>query len=139
MNDLVLTEYYSLYPEVCRLNTTTSDTEIICMKSILSRHRVASEVFRDTEWQVKSSAILDRNSVMQKFKQFSKDWDFVTTTSSPHFPQSNGLVEKSVQTVERLMYKAKDSGTDFYRTLLVYRTLPLDWGFSQHTSSWDAD
>lgn len=48
------------------------------------------------------------------------------TTSSPHFPQSNGLVEKSVQTVKRLMYKAKDRGTDFYQSLLVYCSTPLE-------------
>ncbi len=52
------------------------------------------------------------------------------TTLSPHYPQSNGLVEKSVQTMKRLMYKEKDSGTDFYQSLLVYRTTPLECGVS---------
>lgn len=52
------------------------------------------------------------------------------TTSSPHYPQSNGLVEKSVQTVKRLLYKAKDSGTDYYQSLLVYHTTPLECGMS---------
>lgn len=36
------------------------------------------------------------------------------------------MVEKSVQTVKRLMYKVKDSGTAFYRSLLVYRTTTLE-------------
>ena len=52
------------------------------------------------------------------------------TTSSPHYPQSNGLVKKSVQTVKRLLYKAKDDGPDFYQSLMVYRTTPLECGMS---------
>ncbi|KAJ8353520.1 hypothetical protein SKAU_G00210870 [Synaphobranchus kaupii] len=105
---------------LCKLTTTTADAVISCMKSIFSRHGVPSEVFSDNGPQFANV----------KFKAFSKDWDFVHTTSSPHFPQSNGLVEKSVQTVKRLMYKAKDSGADFYRSLLAYRTMPLECGFS---------
>uniref|UniRef100_A0A3Q4GPK8 Integrase catalytic domain-containing protein n=1 Tax=Neolamprologus brichardi TaxID=32507 RepID=A0A3Q4GPK8_NEOBR len=72
-------------------------------------------------------AVFARHGV---FGQFAKEWDFVHTTSSPHYPQSNGLVEKSVQTVKRLMSKARDSGADFYQSLLVYRTTPLECGMS---------
>lgn len=117
---LVVTDYYSLYPEVCRLNTTTAEAVITCMKAIFSRHGVASQVFSDNGPQFAN----------EKFRTFAKEWDFKHTTSSPHFPQSNGLVENSVKTVKKLMYKAADSGTDFYRSLLVYRTTPLECGMS---------
>ena len=46
-------------------------------------------------------------------------------TSSPHYPQSNGLVEKYVQIVKNLFYKAKEEGKDLYRCLMVYRNTPL--------------
>ncbi|KAK0143083.1 hypothetical protein N1851_018783 [Merluccius polli] len=109
---LVVTDYYSLYPEVCRLHSTTADAVITCMKAIFARHGGASEVFTDNGPQFSNA----------RFQTFAKEWDFVHTTSSPHFPQSNGLMEKSVQTVKRLMHKAQDSKTDFYQSLLVYGT-----------------
>lgn len=42
---IVVTDYYSLYPEVCRLHTTTAETVITSMKAIFSRHGVPSGSF----------------------------------------------------------------------------------------------
>ena len=39
----------------------------------------------------------------KKFLQFSKQWNFEVITSSPTYPQSNGLVEHNVQTVKKLL------------------------------------
>lgn len=58
------------------------------------------------------------------FWHFAEEWNFVHITSL-HCWQSNGLVEKSVQTLKRLMHKAKPSGMDFYQSLLAYHTTPL--------------
>ena len=46
-------------------------------------------------------------------------------TSSPHYPQSNGLVEKYVKIVKNLFYKAKEEGKDLYQSLMAYRNTPL--------------
>ena len=46
-------------------------------------------------------------------------------TSSPHYPQSNGLAEKYVQIVKNLFYKAKEEGKDLYKCLMVYANTPL--------------
>ncbi|KAL7889588.1 hypothetical protein AOLI_G00018460 [Acnodon oligacanthus] len=97
-----------------------SENVITCMKSIFSRHGVPTEVITDNGPQFSGA----------DFKAFSEEWDFVHTTSSPHFPQSNGLVEKSVGIVKKLMRKAKDGGGDFYKALLAYRSTPLGCGFS---------
>ena len=46
-------------------------------------------------------------------------------TSSPHYPQSNGLAEKFVQTVKSLFYKAREEGVDLYKALMIYCNTPL--------------
>ena len=53
------------------------------------------------------------------------DYSVNHITSSPHYPQSNGLAEKYVQIVENLFYKAKEEGTDLYKSLMIYRNTPL--------------
>ena len=47
-------------------------------------------------------------------------------TSSPHYPQSNGLAEKYVQIVKNLFFKAHEEGTDYQKALMIYRNTPLD-------------
>ena len=47
-------------------------------------------------------------------------------TSSPHYPQSNGLAEKYVQIVKNLFIKAHEEGTNYQKALMIYRNTPLD-------------
>ena len=46
-------------------------------------------------------------------------------SSSPHFPQSNGLAEKCVQIVKSLFHKAKEEGKDLFKHLMIYHNTPL--------------
>ena len=46
-------------------------------------------------------------------------------TSSPHYPQSNGLAEKYVQIVKSLFHKAKEEGKDLFKCLMIYNNTPL--------------
>ena len=55
----------------------------------------------------------------------SSKWGFQHKTSSPVYPQSNGLAERTVQTVKNLLQKAKASGEDPYLSLLSYRNTPV--------------
>ena len=51
-----------------------------------------------------------------------KNLHFNLTTSSPHFPQSNGLAECNVK---NLFKKAKESGHDPEMALLEFRNTPV--------------
>ncbi|XP_070385325.1 uncharacterized protein [Dermacentor albipictus] len=57
-------------------------------------------------------------------------YDFSHVTSSPEFPRSNGLAEKGVQIVKRILKKTEETKQDFWLGLLNYRSTPLEDGRS---------
>ena len=59
------------------------------------------------------------------FTNLMSEYNVNHITSSPHYPQSNGLAEKYVQIVKNLFYKAKEEGKDLYKCLMVYHNTPL--------------
>ena len=46
-------------------------------------------------------------------------------TSSPHYPQPNGLAEKYVQIMKSLFHTAKEGGKDLFKCLMIYHNTPL--------------
>ncbi|CAB3999682.1 retrotransposon-like family member retr-1, partial [Paramuricea clavata] len=50
----------------------------------------------------------------------------VVNHTNPYYPKSNGLAEKAVQTVKRLLTKVKADGENPYLSLLDYRNTPID-------------
>ena len=61
----------------------------------------------------------------QEFKQLMMDMSVNDITSSPHYPQSNGLAEKHVQIVKNLFIKAYEEGNDYQKAIMIYRNTPL--------------
>ena len=54
-----------------------------------------------------------------------RDYSVNHITSSPHYPQLNGLAEKYMQIVKNLFYKAKEESTNLYKSLMIYINTPL--------------
>lgn len=106
-------DYFSRYPEVQQLKTTTSIAVISALKAVFSRHGIPEVVRSDNGPQFSS----------QEFARFARAYEFKHVTSSPRFPQSNGQVERMVQTVKRLLKRSEDQ----YLALLSYRATPLPW------------
>ena len=46
-NHIVVTDYFSNYPEVATLQSTTSRAVIAFLKTVFARHRVPNELFSD--------------------------------------------------------------------------------------------
>ena len=95
---LVNVDYYSKWIEIAKLDDLTSNNIICHIKSQFARYGIPDELVSDSDHQYVSSA----------FKDFSRSYDFVHTTPSPHYPQSNGEAERAVQTIESLLKKAQD-------------------------------
>ncbi|XP_064646193.1 uncharacterized protein K02A2.6-like [Lineus longissimus] len=113
---LVIVDAYSGYFEIALLDDTTSETIIKHCKSIFARHGIPDEFFTDN----------GSNLVSRNFQAFAKAWEFKLVTSSPRFPQSNGLVEKAVQTVKKILKRSFSTGEDPYLGLLAYRSTPRE-------------
>ena len=61
----------------------------------------------------------------EEFKTFLSDWKIEHWTSSPHYPQSNGLAESMVKVSKQLIDKATLQGLTWNRLLLDYRCIPI--------------
>ena len=108
-----MVDYFSRYPEVTQLRTTTSPVVINALKSVFARHGIPEILRSDNGPQFSSS----------EFANFADDYQFCHITSSPHFPFSNGQAERAVKTVKDLLRKAGDP----HLALLSYRSTPLPW------------
>ena len=64
------------------------------------------------------------------FKGLMTEYHVNHITSSPHYPQSNGLAKKYVQVVKNLFHKAKEEGQDLYKCLMTYRNTPCQTLYS---------
>ena len=60
----------------------------------------------------------------RKFREFAKIYNPRHTTSTPEYPQSKGLAERTIQKVEKTLKKAKRCSKDPYLALLALRTTP---------------
>ena len=108
---LLIVDYYSKFIEFCRLPNTSSSMVIIHTKSIFARHGIPKSVRSDNGPQFSA----------MEYSKFAEEWGFAHITSSPYHPQSNGLAEKSVQIIKRMLNKSKRDGQDSYLSLLELR------------------
>ena len=95
---LVVTDYYSRYVELAKLNSTTSLSIINHLKSMFARHGIPVTLVTDNGPQYSSGV----------FEEFAREYGFTHVTSSPRFAQGNGHVERAVQTVKSLLKKCSD-------------------------------
>ena len=98
------------------------------LKSMTAKHVAShfSEVFGEYGWP---DTLLTDNGpchASHEFKQLMLDMSVNHITSSPHYPQSNGLPEKYVQIVKNLFIKAHEEGITYQKALMIYRNTPLD-------------
>ncbi|KAL1249126.1 hypothetical protein QQF64_020131 [Cirrhinus molitorella] len=115
-NYFVLVDYYSRYFEMERLHSCTAAAVIAKLKAAFARHGIPERFISDNGPCYSA----------EEFHRFAVAWDFQHTTTSPRYPQSNGLAEETVQTAKRILGKARADDKDYYLGLLEYRNTPMD-------------
>ncbi|XP_014671070.1 PREDICTED: uncharacterized protein K02A2.6-like isoform X3 [Priapulus caudatus] len=114
---LIITDYHSKFPFIRKVRgRCTSGSVVQITKDIFSEQGIPLKVISDNGPQFAS----------QEYKAFAQEWGFQHVTSSPHYPQSNGLAERAIQTVKRTLTKVKESNGDLHLALLSLRTTPVD-------------
>lgn len=114
--NLLVIDYYSKYVEIENLGSnTTAENVIKKLKSIFARHGIPNIINSDNGPQFTS----------KEFQNFSKEWNFNHTTSSPYHQQSNGLAERAIQTVKGIIKKCSNDNEDIHLALLIYRNTPV--------------
>ncbi|XP_045450007.1 uncharacterized protein K02A2.6-like [Melitaea cinxia] len=113
---ILLVDAYSKYVEIQPLNNLYATSTIDSIKEILARHGIPDIVYTDAGTQFTSF----------EFKTFSKEWNFKHKVISPKHHQGNGLAERYIQTVKKLLKKLIYDKKDIYLGLLMYRNTPVN-------------
>ncbi|UYV71423.1 K02A2.6-like, partial [Cordylochernes scorpioides] len=114
---LVVIDYYSRFPEMVQLDRLTASVVVRSCKSIFARHGIPETVVSDNGTQFGAA---------REFANFARQYGFQHVTSSPRFPQSNGMAEAGVKIAKLILKKNQDSSLG----LLEYRSTTLENGYS---------
>ena len=112
---LVVVDYFSKFLIVRKIPSSTSSAVIKELGMIFSEFG-NPQIFRSDNGPCYSS---------QEFKFFMQKWLVEHRTSSPHYPQSNGLAESMVKVSKNLIEKAVKQDLPWNRLLLDYRCTPI--------------
>ncbi|UYV76586.1 K02A2.6-like, partial [Cordylochernes scorpioides] len=114
---LVVIDYYSRFPEIIQLDRLTANVVVRSCKSIFARHGIPETVVSVNGTQFGAA---------REFANFARQYGFTHVTSSPRFPQSNGMAEAGVKIAKLILKKNQDPSLG----LLEYRSTPLENGYS---------
>ena len=87
---LLIVDYYSKFIAAENLPNPPSETVINKCKKVFSQFGTPKEIITDNGPEFSC----------HKFRSFSKTWDILHKTISPHYHQSYDLAERSIQTVK---------------------------------------
>ena len=107
---IVIIDYLSKFIEFSVIKDKSAPTVIAYMKSVFTRHGIPQEMVADN---------VPYNS--REFDNFAKSYGFSVNTSSPRYPQSNGMSEMGVKISKRILKKCNDP----HLGLLEYLNTPI--------------
>ena len=114
----LVVDYYSSYPIIRKLSSTTSCAVVSKLKLIFSEFGIPNFFISNNARQYDSA----------EFRKFEAEYDFKHETSSPRYPQCNGKSERFVGIVKKTLPKAYEAREDPAIALLCLRTTPIETG-----------
>jgi transposase InsO family protein len=108
---LVTVDQYSDFFEIDELKHANTEYTIQLCKRNFSRYGIPTTVITDN----------GSNFTSEKFKRFTKEWNFQHITSSPNHQQGNGKAEAAVKIAKGLIKKSIETRSDVYKMLLHWR------------------
>ena len=104
---ILICDYFSKCPFMFSCKTSWGSLKD-CLIDLFSNKGFPKEIISDNGSPFNS----------QEFTDYLSSHGVKHTTSSPHYPQSNGFIERHIQTVKNLLYKAMDAGTRSFQEVL---------------------
>ena len=114
-NYLILVDYTSKFPVVKQLRKIDQRAVITALEETFTERGYPDELISDNGPCYRG----------EQFCEFLKRKGIKHTTSSPYYPQSNGLAEAYVKVVKNMMKKAQKCKIRFNDMLYQYRTSPV--------------
>ena len=105
---LIVADYFSKFPYVFPVVSAHHFKTITHLREFFAAEGIPAVVMSDNRPPFNG----------EEFRQFAHDFDFVHTTSSPHFHQSNGFIEAMVKKVKSAYKKIDRSANVQARALL---------------------
>lgn len=117
VNYLLVVDAYSKWPVAVPLRTLSSSSTIAEMECIFSDFGTPEIILSDNGYQFDCS----------EFRAFCDRRNIRSATSSPTYAQSNGLVERHIQTVKQTLATVKmfGDGRPLWESLAAIRSTPI--------------
>ena len=115
VNYLLVVDAYSKWPSVVPLRSLSSSSTIAEMERIFSDFGTPEVVMSDNGSQFDCA----------EFSAFCARRNIRSVSSSPVYPQSNGLVERHIQTVKKTILKMFHDGRTLWESLAAIRSTPV--------------
>ena len=114
-NHLIVADYFSKFPYVFPVASTCHFNTITHLRELFGAEGIPTIVMSDNGPPFNG----------EEFRQFSHDFDFMHTTSSPHFHQLNGFIKAMVKKVKNTYKKMDRSPNAQAKALLQLHDTPI--------------
>lgn len=114
LNFLIIVDYFSKFIVVNKIVSKTAESVISTLKNVFQLTGLPQEIFSDNGPPYNS----------KQFSDFAAKYDIKLCTSSPQYAQSNGMVERAIETAKSLLTKSYQQGTDPCLAILDYNVTP---------------